>query len=322
MKKNFCFLTGLSLVLLATSSVSYAQDADTVRFHFATEKEARVLVCSDDVFTRGWSEFDIVSRLQDTCGTKSDLLALKQVEVRDWTEEEKQLILSDMHEINRIIRTEGYKLPFPEEVILVKSTMKDEGGAAGYTQANWIALSDSYIERADKEARRYLLLHELSHILTRNSMEYKTRLYSALGFKVIPEGMVYPEELKKIRISNPDIGAYDSYGPFKVNGRKENCAMYLYAGRPYTGGKFFEYVEIAFVPYDSNMNPKRDADGKLIMYNMSQIEDFAERVGKNTEYIIHPEEILAENFVLAFLREPDVATPKLQKKVYKVLRGK
>ena len=311
----------LFAVALFPISVS-AHCADTINFRFATEAEARMLVGTDDDFTAGWSEFDIISRLQNESGTKADLVAFKQGEVRAWTESEKKVILDDMYELNRIISKEGYHLPFPEEVVLVKSTMKDEGGAGGYTQANWIALSEDWLGRADEDSRRSLLLHELSHILTRNSFEYKQRLYSALGFEVFADGLEYPEELLDIRVSNPDIAAYDSYGPFKVNGKVENCAMYLYADRPYEGGLFFEYVKVAFVPYDDQLEPKRSADGKVVIYDISEIEDFFERVGENTNYIIHPEEILAENFVIAFMRKPDVPTPKLQKRVYKVLRGR
>lgn len=322
MKKFNLFLICAFCQIIATSTIAKAQDADTVSFRFANTEEASKLVGADDSFTLGWSDFDIISRLQNPNGTREDLLAFRQREVREWTEEEKQLILQDMLELNKIIRAEGYELPFPKEVILVKSTMKDEGNAGGYTQSNWIALSANYLERAGDDNRRKLLLHELSHILTRNSFSYKQKLYSALGFNVVPEGLAYPEFLVKRRISNPDIAAYDSYGPFKINGKTENCAMYLYTDRDWDKGEFFEYVRIAFVPYDDDLKPKTDAQGKVIIYDISEVEDFTERVGKNTNYIIHPEEILAENFVLAFLNKTEVPTPRLIEKIRNILTNK
>lgn len=321
MNKTLSMIAALLLLPFAAWAHVTAEYADTVRFRFATEAEGRQLMGADDVYTRGWSEFDIVSRLKNPKGTRAELLAYKQAEVRAWTPEEQQTILRDMYAINQLVRTQGYRLPLPHEVVLVKTTMKDEGDAAGYTQANWIALTDQICTRMKPEARRDLLLHELSHVLTRNSLEYKERLYAALGFTLVRGGLEYPAELLKTRISNPDIGAYDSYGPFTIKGRTENCAMYLYADRPYTGGRFFEYVKVAFVPYDTQLRPKCDANGKVLVYGMEDVEDFFERVGKNTNYIIHPEEILAENFVLAFLQTPGVPTPQLQQRVYKVLKG-
>lgn len=324
MKIPSCLKPHLLMSLLFTLAAPHTQAAnpvtsDTLRFHFATVEEARQLLGANDEFTRGWSRFDILSRLQKTNGTKAELIAYKQREARAWTEEEKQIIWQDMLDLNRIIRQEGYLLPLPPEVVLVKSTLADEGGAGGYTQANWIALAESLVQKADEKGRRYLLLHELSHILTRHSVDYKKRLYAALGFEIAPHPLEYPQELLEKRISNPDIAAYDSYGPFRINGRTELCAMYLYADRPYTGGPFFKYLQIAFVPYDEHGKAKRNADGQLIYYGIKDIEDFSERVGKNTNYTIHPEEILAENFVLAFLNTLNVPTPELQQRVRKVL---
>ena len=69
--------------------------------------------------------------------------------------------------------------------------------------------------------------------------------------------------------------------PCTVKGGKvEQCAMYLYADRPYAGGAFFKYAKVAFVPDGPDMKAKRDANGKLIVYGMEDIEDFAQRVGR------------------------------------------
>ena len=47
-----------------------------------------------------------------------------------------------------------------------------------------------------------------------------------------------------------------------------------------------------------------------------------EQVGKNTDYIIHPEEILAENFALLVLNETKVASPEILQKMREVLMRK
>lgn len=83
----FCGL----FLLVAQGAAASTQYADTIRFRFATVEEAQALLGSDDAFTRGWSEFDIHSRLQKTTGTKAELIAFKQREVRAWTEQEKRV---------------------------------------------------------------------------------------------------------------------------------------------------------------------------------------------------------------------------------------
>jgi hypothetical protein len=51
-----------------------------------------------------------------------------------------------------------------------------------------------------------------------------------------------------------------------------------------------------------------EQNGAPVLLELSRAEDFVAQVGKNTGYVIHPEEILAENFALMVtgeeVREP------------------
>ena len=78
-------------------------------------------------------------------------------------------------------------------------------------------------------------------------------------------------------------------------------------------------MNIGFVPYNEQMKPEQE-NGKTIVYPMEKISDFQKKIGENTQYIIHPEEILAENFVLAFTDQQSVPTPDLKEKVRKILK--
>jgi hypothetical protein len=57
--------------------------------------------------------------------------------------------------------------------------------------------------------------------------------------------------------------------------------------------------------------------------DVSNVSGFFEQIGKNTKYIIHPEEILADNFALLFLGNKDVPSPEIIRKMKDVLdKGK
>jgi hypothetical protein len=58
------------------------------------------------------------------------------------------------------------------------------------------------------------------------------------------------------------------------------------------------------------------------LVGMERVSGFMEQVGKNTDYIIHPEEILADNFALLVLNEPKVASPEILQKMREVLLRK
>jgi hypothetical protein len=44
-----------------------------------------------------------------------------------------------------------------------------------------------------------------------------------------------------------------------------------------------------------------------------------EQIGRNTEYVIHPEEVLADNFALLVLKKANVPSPEILQKMREVL---
>ena len=294
------------------------QYSDTINFRLATLDEAKELMSAEDSYTRSRSTFDIISRLQNPQGTVEELNAYALQELREWTDEEQIVIKALTKDLNDSIRKYNYNLPLPKEIMLVKSTLKDEGGAGGYTRSNWIALTEKLISHMKENGQKRILLHELFHILTRNSLDFKKEMYETIGFTVMDEELEYPHDLWDVHITNPDVGRYDSYATFMVDGKQQKCAMLLYAGRPYTTGTFFQYLNVGFIPYDENMKPLQE-NGKTIVYPMDKISDFFEKVGQNTHYTINPEEILADNFVIAFNNQANIKTPELKDKIRNVL---
>ena len=250
--KDIAYLCGA--FLLFSSCVGGAKEcateenpvvyADTINFHFATIEEGRTLITTEDNYARNLSKFDIIARLQNPQGTEVELTDLSVRSLREWTEEEKEKIKIMMYAINDSIRKNNFRLPLPPTITLVKSTLEEEGGAAGYTRSNWIALTDRLFTHLPESFHTTLLLHELFHVLTRNSIEFKREMYATIGFTVENQELKYPQDLLNLRISNPDIDKYDSYATFMVDGEAQKCAMILYADKPYTSGNFFEYMTV------------------------------------------------------------------------------
>ncbi len=84
--------------------------------------------------------------------------------------------------------------------------------------------------------------------------------------------------------------------------------MILYAKKAYAGGSFFKYLNIGFLKIAGDSTKVIDlVDDEAVIYPFGQADNFFEQVGKNTDYIIHPEEILAENFVFAIENKKGLA---------------
>ena len=63
-------------------------------------------------------------------------------------------------------------------------------------------------------------------------------------------------------------------------------------------------------------------NGKPTIYSMNDITGFFEQIGRNTQYILHPEEIMADNFVFAMNDRKRQPTQKIIDEIQKRLRKK
>lgn len=306
---SFCFL-----------SVCTAQNKNEsgLKIRFASQDEAKTLLTSTDSYTERWSKFDIAARLQDPDGTKEGLMELLGNSALEWSDAEKTRMDSIISTVMESCAKQQFVLPPVDEIVLIKSTMREEGGAGAYTRQNWIVFAENVFTAPDRLLQK-LFAHELFHVLTRNSPEFKKKMYATIGFTIMDEGIVLPESFRDRQISNPDIHSYDSYATFTINGEPKKCAMVLYTNRGYRGGNFFSYLNVGFVPLDDHLKPVEE-EGYLVVYGQAEVSDFLDKVGRNTSYVIHPEEVLAENFAFAVLDNKDLTDPELVEKIQQILK--
>ena len=59
-----------------------------------------------------------------------------------------------------------------------------------------------------------------------------------------------------------------------------------------------------------------------VLASPEEVSGFFEQVGRNTKYVIHPEEILADNFALLILDEHNVPSPEILQKMRLILEQK
>lgn len=217
----FIFCLAFSTVASWAQSNKFANSA----FRFATRAEAQMLITELDDYTRNWNQFDIDVRLQKPQGRKSELLQFAMDQTLNWSDKDKERISKAMKALDTEIKKQKYNLTFPKEIIFVKTTQKEEGSAQAYTRMNWIAVGEEALQSTSDEDLKYLVAHELFHLLTRQSTDFKKDMYQLIGFTVIEKEILFPSDLAEKRISNPDISRYDSYGTFTIGGQKQYCTM-------------------------------------------------------------------------------------------------
>lgn len=307
----------LSAILLCISTAALAQKK--ISYRFATKAEAQMLITDIDNFTNKLNSLDINLRLGKEDGRKSELLRLAMNETLNWSDEDKKKITAAFKSLQSKIDKQKLKIKYPHEIVLVKTSMKEEMNVTAYTRKNWIALGEDFINKATKDNLEYLLAHEMFHLLTRSDKNFKKSVYSVIGFEVTDRELFFPIDIVERKISSPDIEQYDSYAEFTIDGTKQKCSMIIYSDKAYTTGGLNDYLNIGLIPLDENLIPLR-TDGKTIIYGIDKAEDFYDKVGRNTKYIINPEEILADNFAYLLIQKKDLPNPEIIEKIAAILK--
>lgn len=288
---------------------------------FCTVEEGVKAISKRDRFLNSLSRFDLQSRLQtDRTVTVDDLLRFTTREVVAWKKEEVENVTKAVQSIRG--RLAGFRSLFPKQVLLVKTTGKEEGNAA-YCRGNAVVLPLKVLKYKSPQLER-LLIHELFHILSRHNAERREKLYAIVGFKPCNE-IKLPASLAHRKITNPDAPTIDFYIELTEGIRQVKAAPVLYASADRydvkKGGSFFRYLVFRLMVIE-NVDGKWRAvekEGQAVVLKPNKTPDYLKQIGGNTNYIIHPDEILADNFVHLVKKSENLATPRIIEEMKKLL---
>ena len=211
-----------------------------------------------------------------------------------FTPEEEQRVNDTLDWLQGQLEKHGLSLPDPGELTFVKTTCDEALGSAGYTTGGtiflaWFTYTPKYYT---DEMFRMLVVHELSHCLSRQYPEYQQALYSLIHFTLLDEDIEVPEEILNQIIANPDVEHHNSYATFTINGEKKDCYLVFLTDSVFekAGDTFFDGMYVGVVPLDGST-----------VYRVDEVDDFWDVVGRNTDYVEDPEELMATSFAYAIL---------------------
>ena len=296
------------------------------KVHFASQSEGRKILTEKDDFIQRLSPFDRSARMKtDKAVSEDEFLQFVGKHVIDWTSDERQTVQAAIEAIAPLLR--DLRFSWPPTVQLIKTTGNEEGNAA-YTRARAIVLPKGELGKGQDHLKK-LVCHELFHILSRQNPELREKLYGIIGFTRCNE-IKLPPGLERRKITNPDAPRNDHFIRLQIDGRESLAVPILVSSSDIydvkRGGEFFEYLQLQFLVVEKsagseNMQAVSEGSSPKLA-DMKRVSGFMEQVGKNTDYIIHPEEILAENFALLVLKGDNVPSPEILQKMREVLTGK
>lgn len=299
-------------------------------YRYAAKSEGASLLLSNQKYYDGFSQNDLDYRMQKNHAGMEEYLSFVPEQVLDFTEDEKALIDSCFASMNKTLTEKGYTLSQLDEVVLIKTTMKEEADATAYTHGTQIYIGEYLLnetlsaEGEEKEewiAIMYeVLWHELFHCLTRCNPDFQVKMYDLIHFTITDKDFTLPASVMEYHISNPDVEHHNSYATFRIDSKDVDCFVDWVTTKHFEkeGEIFFDFTTTALIPID----------GTDIYYTPEQAENFDEVFGKNTDYVTDPEECMADNFAGAILYGVDgpdgkgYSSPDIIKGILAILKAK
>jgi hypothetical protein len=288
---------------------------------FSSVEAGRVILTRRDEFLAALTPLDRRARMAaDQDVSERDFLAFVGRSVRAWTPEETNRIAAALQTIGGQLAR--WPLPFPATILLVKTSGAEEFNNC-YTRQNAIVFPAA--EAGGRPAAlHYLILHELFHILSRHDPELRRALYGTIGFRPINE-IGLPEELQRRKVTNPD-GVQNGWMICLTNQNEavQAVPILLATGPGFNpnerGASPYDYFRLLVVKPDGpGWVPQRVA-GNPRLLRFAETTGWFEQIGRNTLYTIHPDEILAENFVRLINGDTNLPTPRILADMASVLR--
>lgn len=281
---------------------------------FADFNSAKSLVGQADVYSNLLTSFDIQAKVKyiGEPNVKKYLLNAQKY-LYSWLGYEIEYLKRLIKSTELKIKDRQYRFTLPNEIVIIKSAMHEEGGANGFTRENYIVLNLNSLSQ-------HLFEHELFHIISRYNPEKVEKAYNILGFSKCNEIKI-PSPFTDLKITNPDAPFNNFYINLKYNEKDIEAIMLLYSKKNYSGGRFFSYLTKGLLLIEGKSNKKVIMSGGTpVILTYDEVDNLFQQIGTNTGYNIHPEEITSDHFIMALNKQTNLPNQNLVDQLTSVLK--
>ena len=305
-----------------TNSIELKKPAQ-VQYLFATAEQASVTLSTADEYTAELQPIEIGIKNKNASQSRlEDLQTNYREGTLEWTPSEQKILGEIVSGLQLKLR--DYHRHLPGTVLMGKISDKVEGGLP-HTRANLILFSqgslDQYFAQKEtnpEEARATLtslFLHELHHVLSRHNSDKHDEYYALLGFN--PCQFDEPAQLRNQRLTNPDAPSYKHYAPVTLE-KGNGVIPYLSVSGPYDaekGDSLGNYFQFGLLAVNAENGICQVTQSPPQLLSPGTVPDFFKLIGRNTGYIIHPEETLADNFTYLIMEREGLPDPQIPQKI-------
>ncbi|MBN8679998.1 MAG: hypothetical protein J0M29_17345 [Chitinophagales bacterium] len=233
-----------------------------------------------------------------------DYVQYLKTDVESFTAEEASFVEGIIKKVYQT-STEVAPYLFPDTLKLIKTKGRHYGDGVWYTRDNCIIIPADELGRKKTVPFRITMYHELSHVWSRLNPKQSDQAYKLIGFEGIGfQNLLIPPALAERVLYNPDgVDIAQKITLKQENGTEIYAIPIIYAnnkGWTETQKTFFAYLEFNLFQIEKQEDGKWKVlvkdDGFSSVIDLKAQPDFFRQIKDNTGYIIHPDEVLADNF--------------------------
>ena len=284
-------------------------------------KDGAVLLAKEDAYFKRMSPFDRAARIgKSEAPSIAEFAAYVAAQAVDYTDEEIATVTAALESIRPALS--ALKLSLPPTITLAKTNGREDIDAA-YCRGPLVVMPKSYIGRRELPD---ILIHEVFHVFSSHHPELREKMYGLLGFVRCVEPPLTPS-VDARRFTNPDAMGMD----FAISVKHEDrdilvlptllakSAIFDVAKK----GRVFEQID--FVLLEVTIAAGRatlvEKDGEPVTHLAHSVPGFLRAMSRNTNYIWHPEEVLADNLVRAVRPGRKLNSPELPKQLVEIMQS-
>jgi len=287
-------------------------DSNFVMLDIADAKN-KIILDSKDQFFEKIGQLDMELQMNRKCSDRNSCIKSYkehiQNSVLEFSAADKKALTETMDSAMQMVNRYFPNLFLPQ-IELIKINANHYGNSVYYTRENAIIIPENELKGASISSLLPVMLHEISHIITRYNSDKKEKLYGLIGFKKLNKEIRYSENINQRLLSNPD-GLDNSYyielsseqnsvyaSPILVSTQKE-------ASDKIKG--FMNYIKFDLYELEELQDYflAKSKDNGFSNLRAEYMPSFFEQIKENTQYIIHPDEIIADNFMMLLITERD-----------------
>lgn len=296
------FTRRLLIGLALFTSGAFASESRATEWHFATVPEAAEVLAGNDGFFEAMAPAEI--RLRALGPEVDDAEALRR-QFRDgaieWSGEERARLQASLARLAPSLTSSLALLP--SRIMLVKIGEAVEDGIP-HTRRNAIFLP-AIVATLPEATLDSILAHEIFHVLSRNQAARRDSLYALIGFR--PCRLQLPDSVRAARITNPD--APEDAHHVSVPGHGDYVPLLMTRSGvdapPPALGESLQAKLLAVDATNGVCTARTSQDGAALLFAPSAVPALMQVLGPNSDYVSHPEELLADNYALLVTRRAE-----------------